>query len=208
MMEELEWLCTVLPSPRNAYGAEWVEMQQVDDAGAAARFALKPVFCHNDLVSGNVLVDTAATPPRCQLIDFEYAGYNFRAYDVANHFNNYNGFDEYWGPLQATPHHMRHFWQAYMAHSPDGVEVSRGLRDPTADSEFMNQLLKWTALLAMASHLMWGFWCVVQARHSLAQQIDFLDYARIRFAAYFYLKGLHARHTFSHGAPRAKRSLA
>jgi len=45
------------------------------------------MFCHNDLLAGNIMLQSdgeAAT--KVTLIDYEYAGYNCCAYDVANHF--------------------------------------------------------------------------------------------------------------------------
>ena len=50
--------------------------------------ALEIVLCHNDLLCGNILhipaTDTNAAAVK--LIDYEYAGYNYRAFDLANHF--------------------------------------------------------------------------------------------------------------------------
>lgn len=39
------------------------------------------VFCHNDVQEGNIISDKCLT-----LIDFEYAGYNYRGFDFGNHF--------------------------------------------------------------------------------------------------------------------------
>jgi thiamine kinase-like enzyme len=75
------------------------------------RLALQIVLCHNDLLSGNILRTTTATTTGIadhnnndnnnndnnnnheedyslgiKLIDYEYAAYNYRAYDFANHF--------------------------------------------------------------------------------------------------------------------------
>lgn len=53
--------------------------------------ALEEVFCHNDVLAFNIMVsdgffeESSEEPVR--LIDFEYAGYNARAYDIANFFN-------------------------------------------------------------------------------------------------------------------------
>jgi ethanolamine kinase len=93
------------------------------------KFAFEKVVAHNDLLSGNILLDTTlktiklnsnnsesenpatvfavevsegAGGPSAKssvdlsgliLIDFEYAGYNYRGYDIGNHFNEYAGFD-------------------------------------------------------------------------------------------------------------------
>ena len=49
------------------------------------------VFSHNDLHQGNILLATPTKrrpllEKRVILIDFEYCSYNYRAYDIANHF--------------------------------------------------------------------------------------------------------------------------
>ena len=46
------------------------------------------VFCHNDLQEGNILIrETAQTPEdKLVIIDFEYCSYNYRGFDLANHF--------------------------------------------------------------------------------------------------------------------------
>lgn len=65
-------------------------------------FGLQACLCHNDLLSGNIL--RAQSPPArvcsggedakevkeevvVHLIDYEYAAYNYRAFDFANHFS-------------------------------------------------------------------------------------------------------------------------
>ena len=60
-----------------------------------AALMLRTVYAHNDLLAGNVLLlDADGTGRRrVQLIDYEYAGYNYCGYDLANHFCEYAGFD-------------------------------------------------------------------------------------------------------------------
>jgi thiamine kinase-like enzyme len=55
---ELSWLQDVLPSERNEHGAAL--LGNPDDATAAARHIFRSVFCHNDLLSGNFLLDSDA----------------------------------------------------------------------------------------------------------------------------------------------------
>lgn len=49
------------------------------------------VFCHNDLQEGNILMkenkpsDVQSLCSLC-LIDYEYCAYNYRGFDIANHF--------------------------------------------------------------------------------------------------------------------------
>ncbi|KAK7075794.1 hypothetical protein SK128_004650 [Halocaridina rubra] len=46
------------------------------------------VFSHNDMQEGNILLNNQAKTPedRVSLIDFEYCSYNYRGFDIANHF--------------------------------------------------------------------------------------------------------------------------
>ncbi|KAJ2394354.1 hypothetical protein GGI23_004717, partial [Coemansia sp. RSA 2559] len=42
------------------------------------------VFAHNDLLAGNFL--RLERTGKIEIVDFEYAGYNYRGFDIANHF--------------------------------------------------------------------------------------------------------------------------
>jgi choline/ethanolamine kinase len=44
------------------------------------------VFCHNDMQEGNILFCEKADKWQLIPIDFEYASYNYRGFDIANHF--------------------------------------------------------------------------------------------------------------------------
>lgn len=51
------------------------------------------MFCHNDMQEGNILLycgtmtdKEALQNPQLVLIDFEYCSYNYRGFDLANHF--------------------------------------------------------------------------------------------------------------------------
>ncbi|KYM75851.1 Choline/ethanolamine kinase [Atta colombica] len=43
-------------------------------------------FCHNDMQEGNILLLHNTRKPKLVLIDFEYCSYNYRGFDIANHF--------------------------------------------------------------------------------------------------------------------------
>jgi thiamine kinase-like enzyme len=49
-------------------------------------------FCHNDLNAENVMLNPDSG--KIYLIDFEYGGMNYLAFDIANHFNEYAGVRE------------------------------------------------------------------------------------------------------------------
>lgn len=114
---ELDTLRTLLPSPDNGFDDSLLSRAAGggEIAECAARFACDTVFAHNDLLrfvrwpapSPRVcLVPTQALAPPCsgnilfkegteevQLLDYEYGCYNLRAFDWANHFCEYAGFD-------------------------------------------------------------------------------------------------------------------
>ena len=48
------------------------------------------VFSHNDINTGNILVkeDSECSDP-VVLIDYEFSSYNYRGFDLANHFNEW-----------------------------------------------------------------------------------------------------------------------
>lgn len=58
------------------------------------------VFSHNDLQEGNILITNDSlhsNNPSLVLIDYEYCSYNYRGFELANHFlehtMNYNAED-------------------------------------------------------------------------------------------------------------------
>ncbi|KAG2487423.1 hypothetical protein HYH03_013990 [Edaphochlamys debaryana] len=95
------------------------------------------VFCHNDLLSGNILIVHGEPPPAgaaasappasssagaaddvlgggwLQFIDFEYSCYGERGFDLGNHFNEYAGFDCEYGRFP-TPEQQKAFFRSYL----------------------------------------------------------------------------------------------
>ncbi|KAM6041136.1 ethanolamine kinase 2 isoform 2-T2 [Theristicus caerulescens] len=47
------------------------------------------VLCHNDLLCKNIIYD--GTQEHVRFIDYEYTGYNYQAFDIGNHFNEFAG---------------------------------------------------------------------------------------------------------------------
>jgi thiamine kinase-like enzyme len=57
------------------------------------KFRSPLVLCHNDLLLGNIIYDERSNV--VHFIDFEYAGPNYQAYDIANLFNEFSGMIRY-----------------------------------------------------------------------------------------------------------------
>lgn len=128
------------------------------------------VFAHNDLLSGNLML--SEKEEKLYLIDFEYGSYNFRGYDIANHFNEYAGFEcDY--SLYPDKDSQYHFFRHYL--SPDNPELA-------SESELEAVYVE-TNCYALASHLYWAFWAIVQAKYSPIE-FDYLEYYFLRYNEY------------------------
>ena len=169
----------------------------MDRESAVHPFLRATVFCHNDLLSGNILVrndadvSSAEAAGRVRFIDYEYGGYNFRGFDFANHFCEHAGFDfdiENRFPTEGT---MRAFVQEYVEAEVDG-DCGGGAFDKAEVLGALEGIVDDLGKYVLASHLWWGFWSVLQARYSPIE-FDFIGYARLRLAAYLYHKPAYFR---------------
>uniref|UniRef100_K3WVX8 ethanolamine kinase n=1 Tax=Globisporangium ultimum (strain ATCC 200006 / CBS 805.95 / DAOM BR144) TaxID=431595 RepID=K3WVX8_GLOUD len=177
--KKFQWLKSVLPSELNGNGKMLTEGDDLDEVTKQAiTFANDVVFCHNDALSGNILHNDAWD--RVQIIDYEYGGYNFRGFDFANHFCENCGF-EFDLNLYPGLEQQFAFFKAYM--STTVPELLQTLEANKESKAFFHALYDAVNRYALASHLFWGFWAIVQAGHSKID-FDFLEYAGKRFDAF------------------------
>ncbi len=113
------------------------------------------VFSHNDLLPSKIMSDrkmaeSDADWPRLTVVDFEYSGYNMRAFDIANHFNAWAGPDSDWGALPSETS-QKVFIRAYLGK----------VGGWPAEAEALH---KEVHLLQLASNVYWGVWGVLQAK--------------------------------------------
>jgi ethanolamine kinase len=128
------------------------------------------VFCHNDLLHANIIYSKDGEfgdAKECvTFIDFEYAGYNYRGFDIANHFCEWAGFDCNYDLLisarVAQENWLRAYYEAYYS-----KQCSRAALD---------EMLEEVEYFALASHLYWGLWGLVQASFSDIP-FDYMTYA-------------------------------
>uniref|UniRef100_F1L258 ethanolamine kinase n=1 Tax=Ascaris suum TaxID=6253 RepID=F1L258_ASCSU len=64
--------------------SDYAKLQQLINA-----LKTRIVFCHNDLLIQNILYDSSTG--KVSFIDYEYAGFNYQGFDIANHFCEYAG---------------------------------------------------------------------------------------------------------------------
>jgi ethanolamine kinase len=138
-------------------------------------------FCHNDLLAPNILYDD--DEQRIQLIDFEYGGLNYQAFDIANHFNEFAGGTEdsvpvyEWLPDQQA---QSLFITAYLETA-----------NPTGQAPTVAQVEKMTKhvhAFILANHLYWALWAVNQAATEGCGSFDYLAYGTNRIRQYWVCK--------------------
>ncbi|KAH0617251.1 hypothetical protein JD844_029138 [Phrynosoma platyrhinos] len=162
------------------------------------------VFCHNDVQEGeklgvkkgNILLlagREAASSDRLMLIDFEYSSYNYRGFDIANHFCEwvYNYSHDEWPFYKASPenypnHHQQlHFIRCYLEEAMGKNAPPSSEEQERMEAEMILEISRFT----MASHFFWGLWSILQAKISTIE-FGYLEYAQCRFEAYFQQKAL------------------
>ena len=135
------------------------------------------VLCHNDLLLKNFIKNEKGI----ELIDFEYSGYNYRAFDIANHFNEWCGFDLNWDNFPSEDTQKR-FLKAYLEAYYDSNKKDE--KDLEKEINNMVEDIKWFDL---ASNFYWGTWALIQAALS-SIDFNYCDYGRLRFKRYFEIK--------------------
>uniref|UniRef100_A0A0D9XE38 ethanolamine kinase n=1 Tax=Leersia perrieri TaxID=77586 RepID=A0A0D9XE38_9ORYZ len=107
------------------------------------------VFSHNDLLSGNLMLNDFEE--KLYFIDFEYGSYSYRGYDIANHFNEYAGYDcDY--SLYPDKDSQYHFFRNYL--QPD--------RPSEVQMRDLDALFVETNTYRLASHIYWALWALIQ----------------------------------------------
>ncbi|XP_045697516.1 ethanolamine kinase 2 isoform X2 [Phyllostomus hastatus] len=133
------------------------------------------VFCHNDLLCKNIIYDS--TKGHVRFIDYEYAGYNYQAFDIGNHFNEFAGVNEV-DYCRYPARETQLQWLRYYLQAQKGMAVT---------SREVERLYVQVNKFALASHFFWALWALIQNQFSTIN-FDFLRYAVIRFNQYFTVK--------------------
>jgi ethanolamine kinase len=162
---------------RQAYEALQVDtiLEEVRILEAKARQLKSPLaFTHNDLLSGNVMVERDEGDGKIRsmtFIDFEYADWAPRGFDLGNHFCEYAGFDCDYGKY---PDCAEEFVSSYLG-------VYNGVK-PSAEA--VARVVKEANVYALAAHLYWGAWSMLQAKWS-SIDFDYMGYAKLRIDEYY-----------------------
>ncbi|KAJ2547756.1 hypothetical protein EV175_005087 [Coemansia sp. RSA 1933] len=160
------------------------------------------IFAHNDLLSENIL--RLGSTGELVLIDYEFAGYNYRGFDIANHFSTwmYN----FSNPEQPhlldlsqypTVEQRHNFLHAYVQakslmdadasmtgqHAAESVELCTSSLTEGQIHREVEMLDREVAYFMSAPLLQWGMWGLLQACSSEID-FDFASYSAQRLSIF------------------------
>lgn len=128
------------------------------------------VFCHNDLLCANIIFNPETKD--VSFIDYEYGSFNYRSFDIANHFCEFAGFDcDY--SLFPSESFQRQWIKEYLT----------AYSGSCCTEEEVDKVFKEVAVFTLAAHFFFGIWALVQAQVSDIQ-FDYMSYAARRFEEY------------------------
>uniref|UniRef100_A0AAF5RTC9 ethanolamine kinase n=2 Tax=Wuchereria bancrofti TaxID=6293 RepID=A0AAF5RTC9_WUCBA len=128
----------------------------------------KVVFYHNDLLIHNIIHDNKTDS--ISFIDYEYADYNYQDFDIANHFCEYAGVEDFNYSRCPDKEYKREWITKYLIYYLE--------RKPTKDE--VDNLLDGNNIFEAAAHFFWTLWALVQSQISTID-FDYLEYAVQRY---------------------------
>jgi len=169
---------------------EWLVKQFGNTPGISS----KPfVFAHCDLLSGNVIIEPPSsassshssnscdseeteTPVNVSFIDYEYATAAPAAFDIANHFAEWGGFDCDFSVLP-TRSQRRDFLKEYLLSYNSHLE--RSFKDAECTALF-DEVDRFRGVPGFY----WGIWGLIQAQISQIE-FDYASYAEVRLGEFW-----------------------
>ncbi|KAK6626814.1 hypothetical protein RUM44_009291 [Polyplax serrata] len=170
------------------------------------------VFSHNDLQEGNILIthdSIDSNEPNLVFIDYEYCSYNYRGFELANHFLEYTmkyNMKEYphfeidlsvYPSVEQQLAFIREYLKTYnsLIHGITleenrkdfskirGSQISSEISTITPEeSRFLEEISNFRLL----SHLLWGIWAATHSKIDI--EFGYWDYAIQRLNCYFETK--------------------
>ncbi|KAI0409074.1 choline/ethanolamine kinase [Xylaria palmicola] len=156
------------------------------------------VFAHCDLLSGNVIIEPkgpgtngidkihvnggAGQQPSVNFIDYEYATPSPAAFDLANHFAEWGGFDCDYSVLPTRAQRLE-FIREYM-HTYLGLIDKSEDGEPVDEESEAQRLLAEVDMFRGAPGFYWGIWALIQATISHID-FDYAQYAEVRLGEYW-----------------------
>ncbi|KAI1197522.1 kinase-like protein [Nemania serpens] len=158
------------------------------------------VFAHCDLLSGNVIIEPKAhgtngtsnghgeyqsgqpQPLSVNFIDYEYATPSPAAFDLANHFAEWGGFDCDYSVLPTRAQRLE-FIQEYIRVYFSLVEKPKNGKNVNEEAE-VQKLFAEIDMFRGVPGFYWGIWALIQSTISHID-FDYAKYAEVRLGEYW-----------------------
>ncbi|NXN97895.1 EKI2 kinase, partial [Rhinopomastus cyanomelas] len=172
------------PSPQQDFPSlEMLEQELAWMKETLSQLGSPVVLCHNDLLCKNIIYDQAQE--HVHFIDYEYTGYNYQAFDIGNHFNEFAGVKEVDYRLYPSKETQLQWLRCYLHTYKELTQGARG--DMGVSEGELEALYVQVNKFSLASHFLWACWGLIQDRFSTID-FDFLRYAKLRMQQYFRMK--------------------
>ncbi|XP_022082644.1 ethanolamine kinase 1-like [Acanthaster planci] len=139
--------------------------------------ATPTVFCHNDNLLANIIFDEQKD--KVSFIDYEYAGYNYQAFDIGNHFCEFAGVEEVDYNLYPEKDFQIRWLREFLTTQNKANNIQKEITEKDLETLYVT-----VNKFALAAHMFWGIWALMQAHYSTID-FDFLDYSKQRLDEYF-----------------------
>jgi thiamine kinase-like enzyme len=170
------------------------------------RFKSDVVLCHNDLNAGNILVNgnlEELENENVYLLDYEYAGYNFRIYDLGNVWcetfmdNHHHEFPYFKTCLDdgLSVEELGCFCKEYiqarnLLKNEDQFELENGFEDEDQEADFMT---KQVIAYSLGSHVVWGLWGLSMSEVKDIQ-FGYEEYGKTRIGLFYKFQTIYKQY--------------
>ncbi|NWJ11342.1 EKI2 kinase, partial [Crypturellus undulatus] len=114
------------------------------------------VLCHNDLLCKNIIYNGAEEHVR--FIDYEYTGYNYQAFDIGNHFNEFAGVKEVDYRLYPSKETQLQWLRSYLQAYKQLTQEERGARGAAVSEKELEALYVQVNKFSLVSDRGWHLW--------------------------------------------------
>ncbi|KAF2667474.1 kinase-like protein [Microthyrium microscopicum] len=128
------------------------------------------------LTAPSMASDRDVAPVKVHFIDYEYATPSPVAFDIANHFAEWGGFDCDFTVLP-TRAQRRNFLSTYL-------QAYNSFKGREFESKELEQLMAEVDLFRGVPGFYWGIWAIIQAEIS-SIDFDYANYAEVRMSEYW-----------------------
>ncbi|CAL8357147.1 unnamed protein product [Lota lota] len=145
------------------------------------------VLCHNDLLTKNIIYNHKEETVK--FIDYEYADYNYQAFDIGNHFNEFAGLSN----MDYSRYPSRELQMEWLKAYLESYRLASGRPATTTEGEVTTLYIQ-VCKFSLASNFFWGLWAILQSQFS-SIDFDFKRYAMDRLHFYFQKKAAYFKLT-------------